>query len=110
MAGDEQALAGSQPRDDLGMPETGDPRVDGRCRPRVDRALPGSTLLVYLTPERRDCFGSDAVSPCRFNLYGRGGGVTTVEGARLQGQETDPLMPETAYWTAAMTSVILRDR
>ena len=54
-------------------------------------ALLGSTLLVYLNPERRDCFGPDAVSPRRFNLYGRRGGVTTVEGARLQGQEAETL-------------------
>jgi hypothetical protein len=54
-------------------------------------ALFGSTLLVYLNPERRDCFGPDAVAPRRFHLHGRGGGVTTVEGPRLEGQNAEAL-------------------
>jgi hypothetical protein len=54
-------------------------------------ALLGSTLLVYLNPERRDCFGPDAVSPRRFHLYGQGDGVTTVEGSHLEGREAEAL-------------------
>ncbi len=52
-------------------------------------ALLGSTLLVYLNPSRRDCFGPEAVSPCRFRLYQRDGGVTTIEGRQLEGQEAE---------------------
>jgi len=54
-------------------------------------ALLGSTLLVYLNPERRDCFGPDAVAPRRFRLHGRGDGVTTVEGSHLEGRQAEAL-------------------
>jgi hypothetical protein len=54
-------------------------------------ALLGSTLLVYLNPDRRDCFGPDAVAPRRFHLHGRDGGVTTIEGSHLEGREAEAL-------------------
>jgi hypothetical protein len=54
-------------------------------------ALLGSTLLVYLNPSRRDCFGPDAVSPRRFHLYGRRDGVAMVEGSCLEGREAEAL-------------------
>jgi hypothetical protein len=54
-------------------------------------ALLGSTLLVYLNPQRRDCFGPAAVSPHRFHLHGRDGGRTTVEGPHLPGPEAEAL-------------------
>ena len=54
-------------------------------------ALLGSTLLVYLNPSRRDCFGPEAASPRRFHLHGRDGGVTTVEGPQLEGREAEAL-------------------
>jgi hypothetical protein len=54
-------------------------------------ALLGSTLLVYLNPARRDCFGPEAVSPRRFQLYGLGDRVTTVEGPRLEREEAEAL-------------------
>jgi hypothetical protein len=54
-------------------------------------ALFGSTLLVYLNPSRRDCFGPDAVAPRRFLLYGRDGSTTTVEGAYLESPEAQAL-------------------
>jgi hypothetical protein len=54
-------------------------------------ALFGSTLLVYLNPSRRDCFGPDAVAPCRFLLYPRDGGTTAVEGPHLESREAEAL-------------------
>jgi hypothetical protein len=54
-------------------------------------ALLGSTLLVYLNPSRRDCFGPEAVSPRRFHLYGPSEGATMVEGAHLEGREAEAL-------------------
>jgi hypothetical protein len=54
-------------------------------------ALFGSTLLVYLNPERRDCFGPDAVAPRRFVLHGRDGSTTTVEGPQLEGPDAEAL-------------------
>ncbi len=54
-------------------------------------AFLGSTLLVYLNPQRRDCFGSEAVSPRRFHLHGRDGGRTTVEGPHLSGPQAEAL-------------------
>jgi hypothetical protein len=54
-------------------------------------AFLGSTLLVYLNPERGDCFGPEAVSPCRFHLHARDGDRTTVEGPHLSGPEAEAL-------------------
>ncbi len=54
-------------------------------------ALLGSTLLVYLNPERRDCFGPEAVAPRRFHLHARDGSVTTIDGPQLEGTDADAL-------------------
>jgi hypothetical protein len=54
-------------------------------------AFLGSTLLVYLNPSRQDCFGPEAVAPCRFHLHARDGGTTTVEGQHLAGSEAEAL-------------------
>jgi hypothetical protein len=54
-------------------------------------ALLGSTLLVYLNPERCDCFGPDAVAPRRFHLHRRDGRVTTVYGPQLEGPDAEAL-------------------
>ena len=43
-------------------------------------ALFGSTLLVYLNPQRMNTYGADCVSPSRFHLFGRDGSKHTVEG------------------------------
>jgi len=54
-------------------------------------ALLGATLLVYINPERQDTFGDAAVRPCRYQLYGRNGGIQTVEGQHLEGQAAEAL-------------------
>jgi len=54
-------------------------------------AFLGSTLLVYLNPEQRDCFGPEAVSPCRFHLHARDGGRATVEGPHLPSPQAEAL-------------------
>ena len=54
-------------------------------------ALLGSTLLVYLNPSHQDCFGPEAVRPRRFHLYGRDGGLMTVEGSHLESREAEAL-------------------
>ncbi len=54
-------------------------------------ALLGTTLLVYINPERQDTFGDAAVSPCRYLLHGRDGIMQTVEGQHLEGQAAEAL-------------------
>jgi hypothetical protein len=54
-------------------------------------ALLGATLLVYLNPSRRDTFGPDAATPCRYQLHGRDGGLQTVEAAHLEGETAEAL-------------------
>jgi hypothetical protein len=54
-------------------------------------AFLGSTLLVYLNPSQQDCFGPEAVTPRRFHLYGRDGGLTTVESPHLESREAEAL-------------------
>jgi hypothetical protein len=54
-------------------------------------ALFGATLLVYINPSRQDCFGPQAVTPRRFHLYGRDGGLTMVESPHLQSREAEAL-------------------
>ncbi|MDO8846722.1 hypothetical protein [Methylicorpusculum sp.] len=54
-------------------------------------AFLGTTLLVYINPARLDTFGDNAVSPCRYQLYGRDGSRQTVEGRDLQGQTAEAL-------------------
>jgi len=54
-------------------------------------ALLGTTLLVYINPERQDTFGDTAVRPCRYQLYGRDGSVQTAEGEHLERQAAEAL-------------------
>lgn len=54
-------------------------------------ALLGNCLLVYLNPERRDCFGPNAVKPSRFELYGRDGSRQSVSASQLSGQAAHAL-------------------
>jgi hypothetical protein len=54
-------------------------------------ALLGTTLLVYINPERQDTFGDNAVKPCRYLLHGRDGSMQTVEGLYLEGQAIEAL-------------------
>jgi hypothetical protein len=54
-------------------------------------ALLGTTLLVYINPMCLDTFGDIAVRPCRYLLYGRDGGLQTVEGLYLEGQAAETL-------------------
>jgi len=54
-------------------------------------ALLGTTLLVYINPERQDTFGDAAVRPCRYRLYGQDGSIQTVEGLHLEGQVAEAL-------------------
>jgi hypothetical protein len=54
-------------------------------------ALLGGTLLVYINPTRQDTYGDAAVSPCRYLLHGRDGGIQTVEGPHLEGQVAEAL-------------------
>ncbi|PPD31661.1 MAG: hypothetical protein CTY19_13110 [Methylomonas sp.] len=43
-------------------------------------ALLGSTLLVYLNPQRKNTYGADSVAPGRFYLHGLDDTIQTVEG------------------------------
>lgn len=43
----------------------------------------GATLVVYLNPQRRDCFGPNPVKPQRYRLYFRDGGEETVDAGYL---------------------------
>jgi len=54
-------------------------------------ALLGTTLLVYINPERQDTFGDAAVKPCRYQLHGRDSSMQTVEGLHLEGQTAEAL-------------------
>ena len=54
-------------------------------------ALLGTTLLVYINPERQDTFGDAAVRPCRYHLYGRDGSMQIAEGSHLEGQIAEAL-------------------
>ncbi|MGZ8221979.1 MAG: hypothetical protein ACXWT0_10050 [Methylobacter sp.] len=54
-------------------------------------ALLGTTLLVYINPERQDTFGDAAVRPCRYVLHGRDGVMQTVEDLHLEGQAAEAL-------------------
>ncbi|MDO9271233.1 MAG: hypothetical protein Q7T96_19175 [Methylobacter sp.] len=54
-------------------------------------ALLGTTLLVYINPERQDTFGDAAVRPCRYVLHGRDGVMQSVEGLHLEGQTAEAL-------------------
>lgn len=54
-------------------------------------AVFGATLLVYINPSRQDSFGDGGVRPCRYRLYGRDGGMQTVEGSHLEGQAAESL-------------------
>ena len=54
-------------------------------------ALLGGTLLVYINPQRSDTFGTEAVLPSRYRLYGRDGSVLTIESADLEGATAEAL-------------------
>ncbi|TRX02959.1 hypothetical protein [Candidatus Methylobacter oryzae] len=54
-------------------------------------ALFGTTLLLYINPERQDTFGDAAVRPCRYLLHDRDGNMRTVEGSHLEGQAAEAL-------------------
>jgi len=54
-------------------------------------ALLGTTLLVYVNPERQDTFGDAAARPCRYVLYGWDGVMQTVEGQHLESQAAEAL-------------------
>lgn len=51
----------------------------------------GSTLLVYLNPQRRDTFGQDAAKPIQYQLYGRDGTTQTVTADSLMGASAEAL-------------------
>ncbi|OAI03824.1 hypothetical protein [Methylomonas methanica] len=51
----------------------------------------GSTLLVYVNPQRRDTFGEDAVKPLQFQLYGRDGTTQSVSTANIEGATAEAL-------------------
>jgi hypothetical protein len=54
-------------------------------------AFLGNTLLVYLNPQRLDTFGTEAVSPVQYQLFGRDGSMRTVEGACLEQEDAKAL-------------------
>ncbi|MCQ8181728.1 hypothetical protein NP603_11460 [Methylomonas sp. SURF-1] len=49
-------------------------------------ALFGATLVVYLNPQRRDCFGPHPVKPQRYRLYFRDGSEAKLDGAYLDAE------------------------
>ncbi|MGR8929638.1 MAG: hypothetical protein ACU836_03280 [Gammaproteobacteria bacterium] len=54
-------------------------------------AIFGSTLLVYLNPQRNNTYGEGGVSPCRYHLRRRNGDTQTVSSAYLEGENADAL-------------------
>lgn len=51
----------------------------------------GSTLLVYLNPQRRDTFGQEAVKPIQYQLFGRDGTTPTVTADSITGALAEAL-------------------
>jgi hypothetical protein len=51
----------------------------------------GSTLLVYLNPQRRDTYGQDAVKPIQYQLYGRASTTQTVTADSITGTSAEAL-------------------
>ncbi|WP_445369213.1 hypothetical protein ACH5Y9_08070 [Methylomonas sp. BW4-1] len=51
----------------------------------------GSTLLVYLNPQRRNTFGQEAVKPIEYRLYGRDSTTQTLTAASVSGPAAEAL-------------------
>lgn len=54
-------------------------------------AIFGSTLLVYLNPQRINTFGAGGASPRRYHLHWRDGSTQTVTSAYLEGKNAEAL-------------------